>query len=460
MSDTLTLTVWLHPRDREAFGASRAAVLGATPLAARTYRSREDLRVAGDADARIFAALEAQLRAAGLVPGARQWRRVTAHGARAACAAAVRALDAPPLAGEVAGVFGLDATPPARCFARRRAAHPARGLTPLDVARAYRLPPGLTGSGTTVGIVHLTGTFREADLEQALAALQLPVPAVSIDGTVARAGGDDYEIALDSQVCAALAPGARFVLYAGTNDAAGYVDAIARALLDAERAPSVVSISYGVAETFWDRRALDVIDQLFVAAALCGITVVTSSGDLGSEAVEGEPQVFFPASSAFVLACGGTQLQLEGGRRLSEVVWSEDGAASGGGYSKRSARPSWQAPEPGRDTRGLPDVAGHAATENGYRVYVGGEAHLVGGTSAVAPLWAAFFALANERLERRCGFVTPLLYRAPQAELFYDVTSGATGRYRARPGWDACTGFGSPHFGNILLYLAGSGFER
>jgi len=451
------ITLWLAPQRRAAFESERAATIGATPIAARTYLSRTELRLDGDAGEQTFTALAALFEAAELTRVERSWRRITGRGSRSACSRAVSAVRGSPLASEIVAVFGLDDTAKAESYARKGAGEAATGVDPLEIARAYRLPLGLSGAGNSIGIVYLTGTFHARDLENALAVAQIPVPRVVGCGDIAPSQlQDDYEIALDTQVASFIAPGADIVLYRGENDAGGYADAIARALLDDEHAPSVISISYGVREAAWPPEALTVIDQLFVAAALCGVTIVAASGDHGSDVVETEPQVVFPASSAFVLACGGTNLRLERGRRLSEVVWNGGGIASGGGYSRRFERPAWQTPSAAATGRGIPDVAGHAASANGYRIYFGNEILPVGGTSAVAPLWAGFIALVNERLGRPCGFFTPLLYGAKAADLFYDVTSGNNGRYDARVGWDECTGFGSPHFGALLAFLAGA----
>jgi kumamolisin len=146
-----------------------------------------------------------------------------------------------------------------------------------------------------------------------------------------------------------------------------------------------------------------------------------------------------------VLACGGTELIGSGATIESETVWNDgsDGGATGGGYSTLFPVPTWQSSAgisgPGR---GVPDVAGDASPESGYNILVDGQQEVVGGTSAVAPLWAALIAIINEMKGSPVGFVSPTLY-ADEAD-FHDITSGNNGAYSAAKGWDACTGLGSP----------------
>jgi kumamolisin len=121
--------------------------------------------------------------------------------------------------------------------------------------------------------------------------------------------------------------------------------------------------------------------------------------------------------------------------------------------------PSWQqnarvppsVNEGGRPGRGVPDVAGNADPETGYLIGDGETEHPFGGTSAVAPLWAALVAQLNQHLGSPVGFLNPLLYESLDRSVFNDVARGGNGAYRARRGaWDACTGHGSPR-GRALL---------
>jgi kumamolisin len=169
--------------------------------------------------------------------------------------------------------------------------------------------------------------------------------------------------------------------------------------------------------------------------------------------VAGGNHVDFPASSPYALACGGTRLLAAGNAIESEVVWNDgtQGGAGGGGVSAVFALPAWQqnlalVGSNGKSQpllkRGVPDVAGNADPATGYQVYIDGSDAVVGGTSAVAPLWAALFARINTANGSAAGFVNPKLYQ--QQAAFHDVTQGNNGYYAAAPGWDACTGLGSP----------------
>ena len=173
--------------------------------------------------------------------------------------------------------------------------------------------------------------------------------------------------------------------------------------------------------------------------------------------------VDYPASSPHVLACGGTRLAVTGGR-IDEVVWNDhDGNSTGGGVSSLYDLPAWQKTarvpasvnEGATAGRGVPDVAGNADPHSGWLVGDGADDHPFGGTSAVAPLWAALVAQLNQHLGARAGFLNPLLYQL-DASVFNDVPTGGNGAYRARRGaWDACTGHGTPRGRALIDALGG-----
>jgi kumamolisin len=202
-------------------------------------------------------------------------------------------------------------------------------------------------------------------------------------------------------------------------------------------------------------------------AATMGITVLVAAGDDGATdgVTGGALTVDFPASSPYVVACGGTSLRLSGTTIESETVWndlSSSEGATGGGVSESFALPSFQssanvpkAPN-GFVGRGVPDVAGDADPETGYNVVVDGQQSVIGGTSAVAPLWAGLFALINQSLGKNVGYVNSLLYSANEEATFHDITSGNNDGYSAGPGWDACTGLGSPNGAALLAALKSS----
>jgi len=255
------------------------------------------------------------------------------------------------------------------------------------------------------------------------------------------------------------------------------VDAVTTAVHDSQRKPSVLSISWGFAEgqDIWSAAAIQAVNEAFQAGAAMGVTICCAAGDDGSrdQVNDGLAHVDFPSTSAYVLACGGTTLQSSGNNITSETVWNDgvDGGSTGGGVSDDIALPAWQANanippsvNPGHHVgRGVPDVAGNADPETGYQVLADGQSGVVGGTSAVAPLWAGLIARINQLLGTPVGFLNPLLYsQVSNAKAFHDITKGNNditgdiGGYSAGPGWDACTGLGSPDGTAIATALTGA----
>ncbi len=366
----------------------------------------------------------------------------------------------------VRGVFGLDDRAQARAqFVRAtvvEAAAASAGFTPLQIASAYGFPAG-DGAGQTIGLIELGGGYAQSDLDTYFSKLQIATPpvviSVSVDGAsnapTGSADGPDAEVALDIEVAGSIAPGAKIVAYFAPNTDQGFLDAVTTAVHDTANAPNVISISWGGPESTWTAQATTSFDDAFAAAALLGITITCAAGDSGSsDGVGGTAaHVDFPASSPHALACGGTHLELEGETLSSETVWNDGptGGATGGGISDVFALPDYQqnagvpasANEGARVGRGVPDVAGNADPASGYRTLVDGTAGVVGGTSAVAPLWAALVARLNAGLGKPLGFINPQLYAASPSAL-RDITIGNNGAYEAGKGWDACTGLGTP----------------
>jgi kumamolisin len=232
---------------------------------------------------------------------------------------------------------------------------------------------------------------------------------------------------------------------------------------DATHKPSVISISWGGPESSWTEQSMTALDAACQSAAALGVTITVAAGDDGSTDGGKGSNVDFPASSPHVLACGGTKLDANGATIVSEVVWNELAnreGATGGGVSNVFALPTWQAnahvPAPSKSTggRGVPDVAGDADPTTGYTIRVDGETTVIGGTSAVAPLWAGLVALANQQLGTHVGFIQPAIYAARAASAFNDITAGNNGAFSAGPGWDACTGLGSPIANKLIPLLA------
>jgi kumamolisin len=374
--------------------------------------------------------------------------------------------------GLVEAVLGLDARPVAKPHCRflkdlkRKKGAANSQPTPFDppqVAALYDFPSGLNGSGQTIGIVELGGGYRTSDLNTYFEGLALKPPtvvAVSVDGGTNAPGdphGADGEVALDLEVAGAIAPGAKLAVYFAPNSDQGFIDAISTAVHDTANRPSVLSISWGGPESSWPRSSMTALDSACQDAVALGVTITVASGDSGSTdgVPDGKSHVDFPASSPHVLACGGTELIGNGSAIVSEVVWNDgsSGGATGGGYSASFPLPSWQGTAGVSGSgRGVPDVAGDAAPETGYNILVDGQQEVVGGTSAVAPLWAALIVLINQRRGNPAGFINPMLYQL-RAD-FRDITKGNNGAYRASAGWDACTGLGSPDGRQIATGLA------
>jgi kumamolisin len=423
----------------------------------------------------------------------------------------------PELANVVVGVFGLDNRPALTPHHRRRDEMKAKArsagkkkagkgkqprfgpknapdgsFTPPEVARLYNFPAGLDGKGECIAIIELndfdnngkiTGTgFTTADLKAYFTKLNLPTPkitAIGVDGGANVPGPDkkaDGEVMLDIEVAGAVAPGAQIAVYFAPNTDQGFIDAVNAALHDNVRKPSVVSISWGGQEESWTQQSLNTFDQILQDAAALGITVCCSSGDDGSSDIrpaeqDGHPHVDFPAASPFALGCGGTNLNGSATTINSEVVWNQGDGGSGGGVSNAFARPSYQSQAKvpkspkGKIGRGVPDIAGDADPATGYKVrLVGGKQSVFGGTSAVSPLWAGLLARINQRLANlgkpAAGFINPLLYAALTAGPFHDITQGnndieGLGKYKARKGWDACTGLGTPDGAKVMQTLGG-----
>jgi len=406
------------------------------------------------------------------------------------------------LAAVVEGVFGLDNRPVAKRHSSlpHAAANGARPFTAAELAKIYNFPQGFDGSGQTIGIIELGGGYRPSDLDAYFSSLGLPTPTVipvSVDGGTnapSSANSDDAEVVLDIQVAGAAAPGAKFVVYFAPNDAAsnGFLDAITKAIQDTENKPSVISISWGGPEIIPTSSFQVQFDNELQAAALLGITVCVAAGDngaadVGPKAWDGKAHVDFPSASPFALSCGGTRLITANGAISAESVWNQNQAdlspaagpdgsfgSGGGGVSGAFPLPDYQqqAKVPGSlnptgfKGRGVPDVTGDGDPDTGYNILVDGQPIQEGGTSAVAPLWAALIAAINQKLQGRVGFVNPQLYALPASSgAFHDISVGNNRvsfkqfknvGYDAGSGWDAASGLGSPD-GTVLSGLLKAG---
>jgi kumamolisin len=352
-------------------------------------------------------------------------------------------------------------------------------LTPVQVAQLYSFPAG-NGAGQTIGIYEMqteegSAGYTPQDLALTMNAmdghLTPPTPIdVAVDG-VGNAGVSDGETVLDITASSAIAQGATIAVYFTGGTTQNILHMLQRMIHpgSGDPVPTVISISYGWgpddenADSF-SASEYTALDELFQDAANLGITVLVSSGDSGAFiASKQQAQTSYPASEPWVLACGGTTIGNVNGSSFTEYVWNDTwqggSGATGGGVSARYPVPSYQSSVEvpkrngaGTAGRGVPDIAGNASVNSGYPLYLAGQSSgPIGGTSAVAPLYAGLIAVINANLGVPVGFINPTLYSLA-ASAVHDVFAppgpannsfnGATG-YPATAGWNACTGLGS-----------------
>jgi kumamolisin len=412
----------------------------------------------------------------------------------------------------VSGIFGLDN----RKMARRGGnGDPAgtTGLTPLQVAALYNFPTSLQAAGQTVGIIEFGGGFKQSDLDLFCQNMNVPAPTptlISVNGqtTNVYAGSrtqqnlSDQEVALDVQVVASVAQGARINMYFAPNSDDGWIDAVTTAIYQSPLPLTALSISWGGSEDNWDTSTMQILDEAFMEAAVLGISVFADSGDYGSNNVnnDGSPHVNYPASDPWVTGCGGTTISNLGSPAFSEVTWNDTLGATGGGVSSPLPgavfpplgrgfmnfvsgtgfpAPPWQAgltftAVGGQPTaltgRGVPDVAGNGCPNSGYPIITYGVLFgnfpngTFGGTSAVAPLYASLIAILAARVGWPLGYLNPLLYSiaaTPGQTSLVGISGGGNNAlnpqavlpgssasvdpctaYVATTGWNACTGLG------------------
>jgi kumamolisin len=309
---------------------------------------------------------------------------------------------------------------------------------------AYDWPNQSPGGGV-IAIVELGGGWTQADVTQFFASVNLPAPSitdVSVDGTnnsqCNPQNDADGEVALDIQVA-----GAAYALATGqpANIRVYWSQDITKAIIAATGdGCDVCSISWGADESSWGAAAGDALEQAATAATAAGMVVFAASGD--NDSSDGGPtpaNVDLPASAPNVVGCGGTKKPKTG----EETVWNDnpgktDGEGTGGGFSTLFPMPSWQAGAPHGPGRMVPDVAANADPYTGYEIVLYGASTVVGGTSAVAPLYSGLFASFGTKL----GFITPELYQ--NQGCFNEITKGNNGAYRASHGPNPCCGLGSP----------------
>jgi kumamolisin len=400
----------------------------------------------------------------------------------------------------IRGAFGLDNRRVGVSYVRRghkpRAGNSIASPTSFlatQLATLYSFPPSANGAGQTVAILAFngaigttgqtaTGGFSEQVLSDYFTGtLGIALPTIStvvVQGpgnTPDPTNQDDVsdEVMLDITMVGATAPGASIVVYFSEFTEQGWVNAFNRIVTD--QTPTIATCSYGNPETslasdsqsIWSNAAITEINDTFQVSALKGLSIFCAAGDSGS--TDGESgstaHVDFPASSPFVTACGGTSLKASGSKISSESVWNDGpGSATGGGVSALFPLPTFQAKSKVPVSvnsghvigRGVPDVAADADPDTGVQVpLVSGSPETIGGTSAVAPLWAGLFARINQANGKPSGYLNPFLYQNCATGVLNDITAGNNGQYSAGPGWDACTGIGTPNGVKLLTAFKG-----
>ncbi|RFB80276.1 S10 family serine carboxypeptidase-like protein [Methylovirgula sp. 4M-Z18] len=350
-----------------------------------------------------------------------------------------------------------------------RAPPNARPWAVPDLCKAYSWPTGTSGQGV-IAIIELNGGYQKSDIDTFCKSINQPSPTM-VDVVVSGQGnqpgqhaGDpldpDYEVTMDIEIAAAAyatATGRAASIRVYWADATD-MNAIAAAILAASAdGCDVCSISWGADEAAWQaagqQAGVDYVAKLNAAAQAAtsaGMVIFAASGD--NDASDGGPtpaNVDLPSSSPYIIGCGGTTKTAQ-----AEVVWNDDpgnpnGNGTGGGFSTIFPPQSWQAGAPQGPGRMVPDVAANADPNTGYLLTVHGTSAPLGGTSAVAPLYAGLFAAFGQKL----GFITPKLWL--NQTCFTDIVQGDNGFYRAQVGPDPCTGIGVP-IGDRLARLFGA----
>ena len=336
--------------------------------------------------------------------------------------------------------MSLKAMPLASARPMATGSGPAGLFTGGDFRAAYAPGVALTGAGQTVGLFELDG-FYAADVQanfQQAGLPAVPVATVLLDGFSGAPGGNNVEVILDIMMAGYMAPGANIMVYEGFNPD----DVLNRMATD--------NIARQLSSS-WGWSPLDATaEQIFKEMVAQGQSLLQASGDSGAYSGPIMP----PADDPNLTAVGGTALTTagSGGPWLSEAAWN----GSGGGVSTTYPVPNYQqsmnmaALGGSNSMRNIPDVALTAAVQM-FLICNNGEWISVGGTSAAAPLWAGFIALANQQAgangQPAVGFLTPTLYAIGNGSDYsndlHDIAAGSNG-FAAIPGFDLATGWGTP----------------
>ncbi len=382
-------------------------------------------------------------------------------------------------------------TGPQACELAAESAAVQHAYTANQFASAYGFTPlyaaGDEGAGATVAIFELeTNLTSDISAFQRCYGTSAAVRYVKVDGG-AQPQSTDGEAAMDIEVALGLAPKARFEVYQAPETRTGTLDEYT-AIVDQDTA-KVVTTSWGQCEAQTGSTLISAEGTVFEQAAAQGQTVISASGDDGSEGCQDASLAATdPGSQPFVTSVGGTTLSSVAHGPV-EKVWNDSSirtGAGGGGISGWHAMPAYQTTAAASlhvvssessgapchvahgDCRETPDVAADADRSTGYVIYQDGGWDSNGGTSASAPLWAALVALADASKGchgRVIGFANPALYASAAksyASDFHDITTGnndytpdgnTSGLYPALTGYDMATGLGTPNASHLVATM-------
>jgi subtilase family serine protease len=328
-----------------------------------------------------------------------------------------------------------------------------------DFRTAYVPSVALTGSGQKVGLLEFDGYFTNDPVQYAMQAgltNTLAITNVLVDGFDGTPGSYNVEVALDIEMVMSMAPGAQIIVYEGLISAPSVIIDVLNRMATDNKAQQL--------SASWTYHTGPAMEQVFQQMAAQGQSFFNCSGDHGAYS----GTVTTPADDPYITIVGGTTLTTDtNGSWESETAWNwastEHGPyATGGGISTVWSITSWQqgidmSSNQGSATkRNLPDVA--MVADYVYVIAGNGQPQIIGGTSISAPLWAAFTALVNERATSRglqtVGFINPALYAIGKGTnyntAFHDITTGnntnssSPNNFFAVPGYDLCTGWGTP----------------
>lgn len=351
------------------------------------------------------------------------------------------------------------------------------------IFNAYGLRPS-TKKDVKVGIIELGGGYLASDLETSMKNNGFPEWKASehvfpyfLNGYPTNVEQNFYndlqsstEVELDIEIVAYAIPNGRINVYFTPNTTnANFLNAVEMAI---NHKCTTISISWGAFEYTYDNNSIFAFEQVLKKGRDKGISIFVATGDSGditnlTSVIQNNIlgyQVGYPASSSNVIACGGTNLSLElyngtYSKYSKETSWIEQNgqglAVGNGGLSMYFNKPEYQKKVNFNSTninqnsnkRGVPDISGNASINNGWLICFNGIVFQVGGTSAVAPMWAGFTAGLGCNV-----YLNDYLYNLPK-ECFHDITAGINYPYEASKGYDLCTGLGSPNGKILVKYL-------